>query len=127
MRLIGCRLIFVVLAGLIFQAIPASAAVDLGNYTVAQLLQPCEEGDNDARWGATKETECEQYVNGFTGAYLLLTNGGKKHNVCLPAAGNRPDEVRWAFTKWAYEKFDRRNMPAAEGLMEVMKTVFPCR
>lgn len=126
MRLIGCRLIIVVLASLIFPAIPASAAVDLGNYTVAQLLQPCEEGDSDARWGATKETECEQYINGFTGAYLLLTNGGKNQNVCLPPVGNRPDEVRWAFTKWAYEKFDRRNMSAAEGLMEALKAAFPC-
>jgi len=104
----------------------APHAAELGGYTVFELLRPCEEGDNDARWGAGKEAECEQFIKGFTGAFIMLTDGGKTHNVCLPAPGNRLDEIRWAFMKWAYENFDKKNMPAAQGLMEVVRSKFPC-
>ena len=37
-------------------------------YTAGDLLSPCQEADNDARWGEAAETECEQYVMGFVGA-----------------------------------------------------------
>ncbi len=101
-------------------------SAELGNYSVADLLKTCEEGDNDARWGSDLEATCEQFINGFTGAYLLLTDEGKSQAVCLPPSGNRSDEMRWAFVKWAYDNFDRRHMPAAEGLLEMAKTHFPC-
>ncbi len=105
--------------------LPAEAA-ELRDYTVADLLKPCEEGDNDARWGANLEVTCEQFINGFTGAYLLFTDGGQAQDVCLPPPGNRPDEVRWAFMKWAYANYHRRQMPAAEGLLAAIKSHFSC-
>jgi hypothetical protein len=104
----------------------AAEAAELRDYSVADLLEPCEEGDNDARWGADLETACEQFINGFTGAYLLTTEGGEAQGVCLPPLGNRSDEVRWAFTEWAYENYHRRQMPAAEGLLAAIKAHFPC-
>jgi hypothetical protein len=105
--------------------LPAEAA-ELRDYTVADLLKPCEEGDNDARWGADLEVTCEQFINGFTGAYLLFTEGGQAQGVCLPPPGNRSDEIRWACMKWAYENYHRRQMPAAEGLLAAIKAHFSC-
>lgn len=105
--------------------LPAEAA-ELKDYTVADLLKPCEEGDNDARWGANLEATCEQFINGFTGAYLLFTEGGQAQSVCLPPPGNRSDEIRWAFTEWAYDNYHRRQMPAAEGLLAAIKAHFSC-
>jgi len=102
-------------------------AAELSGYTVRQLLEPCIEGDNDARWGAAAEGECEQYITGFTDAFLLLTKDPKAAGVCLPPAGNRPDEVRWAFMKWAAENRDKRDIPAVEGLMATMKEKFSCK
>ena len=106
----------------------AAHATEVSNYTVKQLLEPCVEGDNDSRWGGVAESECEQYIIGFTDAYVLLGSAGAadKDNVCLPAL-NRPDEVRWAFMRWAHEYIDQRDMPAAEGLLEVLKTKFACK
>ena len=98
----------------------------LSEYTVAQLLEPCMEGDNDSRWGAPAEAECEQYILGFTDAYLL-TDASKQDNVCLPAEGNRADEVRWVFMKWAHNNYDKRELPAAHGLMEAIKSQFVCK
>jgi len=106
-------------------ALPAQSA-ELGKYSVANLMQTCQEGDNDARWSSELEINCEQFIDGFTGAYLLLINNDKSQSVCLPPPGNRSDEMRWAFVKWAYENFDRRHMPAAEGLLEMVKNKFPC-
>ena len=105
-------------------ATPAGAE-QLSDYTVAQLLEPCVEGDNDSRWGAAAEAECEQYITGFTDAYTML-EASKQDNVCLPEGGNRPDEVRWAFMKWAHKHYDQRGMPAAEGLRITVKSAFAC-
>jgi hypothetical protein len=41
-------------------------ATELGNYSVADLLKTCEEGDNDARWSSHLEATCEQFIDGFT-------------------------------------------------------------
>lgn len=60
----------------------------LSEYTVGELLEPCMEGDNDSRWGAAAEAECEQYTMGFTDAYLI-TDANKHDNVCLSAAGGK--------------------------------------
>ena len=36
------------------------------DYTAERLLSPCQEADNDARWGEAAETECEQYLLGLS-------------------------------------------------------------
>lgn len=105
---------------------PQPVYSQLSDYTVAQLLEPCMEGDNDSRWGAAAEAECEQYILGFTDAYVL-TNARKQDNVCLPPEGNRADEIRWVFMKWAHENYDQRDMPAALGLLEAIKSKFACK
>lgn len=120
------RLIVLFLLGASLTWQPKAIAVGLSDYTVKQLLEPCVEGDNDSRWGAAAEAECEQYIMGFTDAYLLHSNNGNDDNVCLPAQ-NRPDEVRWAFVKWAHKNFDERGKPAAEGLLAAIKTEFICQ
>ncbi|MEA3275530.1 MAG: Rap1a/Tai family immunity protein [Pseudomonadota bacterium] len=108
-------------------SMPRVGATELSGYTVRQLLEPCIEGDNDARWGAAAEGECEQYITGFVDAFLLLTKDPKAAGVCLPPAGNRPDEVRWAFMKWAAENRDKRDEPAVVGLLATVKEKFPCK
>lgn len=94
-------------------------------YTVKDLLEPCVEGDNDSRWGAAAEAECEQYIKGFTDAYGLLRDNGRADNVCLPEQ-NRLDEIRWAFMRWAHKNFDEREQPASDALMTVIKERFTC-
>jgi len=123
MSKIAAVLIAVLFAGWLSLSAEAAGTSD---YTVADLLKPCEEGDNDARWGASLEAQCEQFINGFTGAYLLLMDGGKVDGVCLPPPGNRPDEMRWAFVKWTYDNYKKRHMPAAEGLLAAIKSHFSC-
>lgn len=103
----------------------ASGAAGLSGYSVEQLLEPCVEGDNDSRWGAAAEAECEQYILGFTDAFMLLTKGGKQEGICLPEL-NRADEVRWAFMKWAHNNFELRGKPAADGLMAALRSDFGC-
>lgn len=96
------------------------------DYSIADLLQPCMEGDNDAReQGFIAEMQCEQYIRGFVDGYLLLSDEGKTDNVCLPEQ-NQADEVRWAFMRWAHDHYDERNQPAAEGLIAVIKNKFGC-
>ena len=106
--------------------VPQPAQSQLAEYTVAQLLEPCMEGDNDSRWGAAAEMECEQYIRGFTDAYLL-THASEQDKVCLPPEGNRADEIRWAFMRWAHQNYEKRGMPAAYGLLEVIKDRFSCK
>lgn len=103
----------------------SAGAAELSDYTVANLLEPCVEGDNDSRWGAAAEAECEQYIKGFTDALVMTTEGGKAAGVCLPAQ-NRADEVRWAFMRWAHQHYDQRGMPAGEGLLATIKVSFKC-
>jgi hypothetical protein len=110
--------------GVMFSSQPAYS--QLAEYTVAQLLEPCMEGDNDSRWGAAAEAECEQYILGFTDAYVL-TNARKQDKVCLPPEGNRADEIRWVFMKWAHDNYDKRQLPAALGLLQAIKSKFACK
>ena len=92
--------------------LPSTAVSQDSDYTIEQLLKTCMEADNDARWGAAAELECEQYISGFTDAYLLY-GAFETDNICLPPPGNRADEVRWVFTRWASQNFDRRRESAA--------------
>ena len=125
MQITNISLVVALLAvGVMFSSQPAYS--QLAEYTVAQLLEPCMEGDNDSRWGAAAEAECEQYILGFTDAYVL-TNARKQDNVCLPPEGNRADEIRWVFMKWAHENYDERELPAAHGLLEAIKSQFACK
>ena len=62
------------------------------DYSVDDLLTPCMEGDNSARWGEVAELECEQYIVGFVDG--LLATGSMPQDVCLPelSAARRTDE-----------------------------------
>ena len=102
------------------------AAADISDYSVADLLEPCVEGDNDSRGGAVLEMECEQYVSGFTDLYIRA-GLDKRDKVCLPPEGNRADEVRWAFMRGAHDNFDQRGMPAVDGLQATLKARFKCK
>lgn len=104
----------------------STGAAKLSDYTVANLLEPCVEGDNDSRWGAAAEAECEQYIKGFTDAFVMTMDGGKAAGVCLPDQ-NRADEIRWAFMRWGLQHYDQRGMPAAEGLLTTIKASFKCQ
>ena len=95
------------------------------DYRVRDLLTPCVEGDNDSRGGAVLEMECEQYVTGFTDLYLRAKLN-ERDNVCLPETGNRADEIRWAFMRWAHDNFDQRDIPAVDGLIATLQSRFKC-
>ncbi|MCG6868648.1 MAG: hypothetical protein LJE91_07955 [Gammaproteobacteria bacterium] len=101
-------------------------AAELSGYTVRQL-ELCIEGDSDVRWGAASEGECKQYINGFTDTFLPLAEDPKAAYFCLPPPGNRPDEIRWAFMKWSTDNRDKRDVPAAEGLMATVKEKISCK
>ena len=113
------------MAAALFVGLGPGAFGQTAVYTVEDLLEPCVEGDNDSRWGAAAEAECEQYIKGFTDAYSLLRDSGKADNVCLPEQ-NRLDEIRWAFMRWAHKNFDDRQQPAGDALLTVVKERFTC-
>ena len=69
--------------------------------------------------------ECEQYIRGFTDAFLH-TNASERDKVCLPPEGNRADEIRWAFMRWAHQNYEKRDMAAAYGLLEAITDRFSC-
>ncbi len=99
-------------------------SAEVFDYTIEQLFEPCLEGDSDSRWGEPSRTKCEQYIIGFTDAYIL--HGlDKKDNVCLPTA-NRPAEIRWAFMRWTQRNYKDRHQPAAQGLSAAIKSEFAC-
>lgn len=99
------------------------ATADSPGYTAKELLSPCQEADNDARWGEAAETECEQYMLGFVGA-LKATGAGE--GICVPDV-NTADEVRWAYMRWVHASYSQRTaMPANEALLVALKDSFPC-
>ena len=103
----------------------SAGAAELSGYLGSELYSPCHESDNDARFGAAAEAECEQYLRGFTDALVMAGMVGPDSNICLPEE-NRDDEVRWAYMRWINENFGDRNKPAAETLMATLKDKFPC-
>jgi hypothetical protein len=120
------KLVLTLVAGFGLAAVVASqdaVAGQLSNYAVKDLMEPCFEADNDARWGAAAEAECEQYLRGFTDALILA--GAAEGKICLPEL-NRDAEVRWAFMRWVHEHFGERGQLAAQGLMATLETKFPC-
>ncbi len=111
------------IAALVFAG--SAEAADLSDYSAKRLLVPCIEGDNDSRDGAALELECEQFVRGFTEAFLILTEGGA-NDVCLPPPGNRADEIRWALMRWGAANHRRLNINAGEALLETLRSEFAC-
>ena len=112
-------------AALVAVLMAGAAWAGLSDYKVEDLLEPCVEGDNDSRGGAVLELECEQYISGFTDLYIRA-GLAKQHKVCLPPVGNRADEVRWAFMRWAHDNYGKRGMPAVDGLIATLKARFRC-
>ncbi|SFB86213.1 Rap1a/Tai family immunity protein [Tropicimonas isoalkanivorans] len=110
---------------------PAQAGVSSvltihSNYTTRELLSPCQEADNDARWGEAAEIECEQYLIGFVNALDVTGQLGPEVGICLPE-DNVADEVRWAFMRWVHASYSERiAMPAAQSVMDTLKDSFPC-
>ncbi len=103
---------------------PALADNEPSGYTVKELLDVCMEGANDAREGATDELSCNQYIRGVTDTVVILRMDDK---LCLPKAdGARSGELSRAFIKWVYDDFDRRDLPAAQGVLEMLMDRYAC-
>ena len=120
------RLITLISVAAILTGTTAFAESHGAGYLAGELLSPCQEADNDARWGEAAETECEQYLVGFVDA-LLATGAAGEGTVICPPMVNTADEVRWAFMRWVHGSYSKRKaMPAAEGVMETLKENFPC-
>jgi hypothetical protein len=112
---------------LVLPGLAPAASFTGTDYTAAELLLPCQEADNDARWGAAAEAECEQYILGFVDAMAELGMTGKKGKVACPPPVNTADEVRWAYMRWVHADYAKRTvMPAADALLAMLKDTFPC-
>lgn len=95
-------------------------------YSALDLLSPCQESDNDARWGEAAETECEQYLLGFVGALKATGQTGAETGICPPEV-NTADEVRWAFMRWVHASYSKRKaLGADEALLMALKDSFTC-
>ena len=113
-------------AALMICATAAPAAAQSPGYSALDLLSPCQEADNDARWGAAAEAECEQYILGFIGAMEELGAIGAGSGVCPPEQ-NAADEARWAFMRWVHADYSARKvMSASAALMASLKEGFAC-
>lgn len=116
-------------AGALLLAACTAAGADSfsgSGYSAGDLLSPCQEADNDARWGEAAETECEQYILGFVDALEGTGATGTESGICPPEV-NTPDEVRWAFMRWVHGDYAARiRMPAADALLETLKNAFEC-
>ena len=111
-----------------FQAFASAQSMAPGaDYLAKDLLSPCQEADNDARWGEAAETECEQYILGYVAALAQTGASGPEAGVCPPPV-NTADEVRWAFMRWVHGAYtERQEMPAADALLATLKDQFPCK
>ncbi|WP_421849058.1 Rap1a/Tai family immunity protein [Oricola sp.] len=106
-------------------AAPADSFSGTG-YLASDLLSPCQESDNDARWGEYAETECEQYILGFVDALKEVGATGPDTGLCPPEV-NTADEVRWAYMRWVHKSYTKRTkMPAADALFASLKENFAC-
>ncbi|WP_068114593.1 Rap1a/Tai family immunity protein [Tropicimonas marinistellae] len=114
------------IASLAATVVAGSSALAQGaGYSAADLLSPCQEADNDARWGAAAEAECEQYIMGFVGA-LKVIDAKAELGICAPDL-NTADEVRWAFMRWVHGSYSQRTkLLANEALLATLQESFPC-
>ena len=121
--------IIVLAAALLIGAPGVAAAKSFSgpDYKASALLSPCQESDNDARWGEAAETECEQYILGFVDALKAVDAIGGESGMCPPEV-NTADEVRWAFMRWVHADYAKRNaMEAADAVLATLKDQFPCK
>lgn len=126
MQIIPISLVLAALITVSAAASPSSILQIHSNYIALELLSPCQEADNDARWGQAAEIECEQYIIGFVDALEVTGGVGEENGICLPSE-NTADEVRWAFMRWVHQSFTKRKaMMAGEALMATLKENFPC-
>jgi len=113
----------------IFLGLASAAGADSftgSNYVARDLLSPCQESDNDARWGEAAETECEQYLLGFADALKEVGQTGSEAGICPPEE-NTADEIRWAFMRWVHQDYAVRiQMPAADALLATLRDSFDC-
>ena len=114
----------------VFALILATPAItgshSAAGYLASDLMSPCQEADNDARWGEAAETECEQYIIGFVDALKATGAAGEGTQICPPEQ-NTADEVRWAFMRWVHASFTaRKAMPANEAVLATLQEMFPC-
>jgi len=124
------RKVSLILTAALLAGLSATAQADSfsgGAYKAGDLLSPCQESDNDARWGAAAETECEQYLMGFADALKEVGQTGSEAGICPPEL-NTADEIRWAFMRWVHEDYAARiAMPAADAVLETLKASFNCQ
>jgi len=120
------RSILTITVSALLLAAPAYAGSHGGAYMAEELMSPCQEADNDARWGEAAETECEQYIIGFVDALKATGMAGEGTKICPPEL-NTADEVRWAFLRWVHADYTaRKKMPAADAMMGTLSEAFAC-
>jgi len=111
-------IIYAASAAFLLAAGPAAAQ----DYSALDLLKPCTEADNDARWGDVAELECEQYILGFIQA--LQASGDT--TVCAPVE-NTEDEARWAYMRWIHADYTKRKaLSASDALLATLRENFTC-
>ncbi|MDJ0630778.1 MAG: Rap1a/Tai family immunity protein [Rhodobacter sp.] len=119
------RLLITATAALMMTA-PVFAGSHETGYMAAELMQTCQDADNDARGGAAAETECEQYLLGFVEALAVTGMAGSGTEICPPEV-NVADEIRWAYIRWIYGDFSaRKALPAADAVLGTLKDSFAC-
>jgi len=97
------------------------------DYPARELLQTCQQADNDSRRGTQLEIECEQYVIGFLDALQEVGYLGDPGKGCPPTV-NTADEARWAFVRWVHMKYSERSkIPAADAMLAMLPDMFPCQ
>ncbi len=120
------RLLITATAAALRLTAPGFAGSHETGYMAAELMQICQDADNDARGGAAAETECEQYMLGFVEALTVTGMAGAGTEICPPEQ-NVADEVRWAYIRWIYGDFStRKAMSAADAVLGTLKDDFAC-
>ena len=108
------------------QAESAAKSFTHDRYPAEELLQTCQQADNDSRRGAQLEIECEQYLIGYLDALKEVGHFDGKENGCPPTV-NTPDEARWAFMRWVHKDYSQRSgMPTADAVLAMLPDMFPC-
>lgn len=119
----------IAIAALAFCLAPALSqtnAAQAATYLASDLLTPCQNADNDSRWGEGPEKECEQYLYGFSDA-LTASGQASAMGICVPEQNAGP-EMRWAFVKWVHGDFTaRRMMSAGDAVLGTLKEAFACK